>query len=111
MKSSTFPQQHSVTGSHGEASRSETEVPLVTWGSGILGPKQIRNSQSPISWNLNHLERLDVNQNDLAPLMSVLLGIPIPVNSLVSVSNLDDDLVFSFSIYVAFFRGPFLRIF
>lgn len=70
-------------GSHGEASLSETEVPYVIWGSGVLKPKMVHNSHSPVSWNLNHLERVDVDQNDLAPLMSVLLGIPIPVNSLV----------------------------
>lgn len=73
-----------MIGSHGEASLSETEVPYVIWGSGILKPKMVSNSPGPLNWNLNHLERVDMKQNDFAPLMSILLGVPIPVNSLVS---------------------------
>jgi phosphatidylinositol glycan class N len=41
------------------------------------------SNQQPEDWQLNRLQRDDLNQADIAPLMSILLGISIPVNSLV----------------------------
>ncbi|XP_065215894.1 GPI ethanolamine phosphate transferase 1 [Planococcus citri] len=79
-----FTSDHGMTdwGSHGEGSLHETETPYVAWGAGILPPER---SNIPVgnsdSWKLNHLQRNDIKQADLAPLMSILLGIPIPVNS------------------------------
>ena len=71
-------------GSHGEGSAVETETPFVAWGAGILEPTVIERPQKqPEEWQLSHLQRDDLNQTDIAPLMSILLGIPIPVNSLV----------------------------
>lgn len=71
-------------GSHGEGSLVETETPFVAWGAGIQYPSKVQVAEYvPKEWNLNHLQRDDVKQADIAPLMSILLGIPIPVNSLV----------------------------
>lgn len=37
--------------------------------------------ETNILWDLKHLVRYDIGQADIAPLMSTLLGVPIPVNS------------------------------
>ena len=34
-------------------------------------------------WGLNHVRRYDLYQIDIAPLMSSIIGIPTPVNSMV----------------------------
>ncbi|XP_048507582.1 GPI ethanolamine phosphate transferase 1-like isoform X2 [Athalia rosae] len=62
-----FTSDHGMTewGSHGSGSPDETETPLVVWGSGVNSSRQ----------------RVDVEQADIAPLMSSLLGISIPVNN------------------------------
>eukprot|EP01125_Pyxidicula_operculata_P003042 TRINITY_DN1317_c0_g1_i5.p1 TRINITY_DN1317_c0_g1~~TRINITY_DN1317_c0_g1_i5.p1 ORF type:complete len:896 (+),score=164.13 TRINITY_DN1317_c0_g1_i5:123-2810(+) len=36
---------------------------------------------TPRSWSLNHIRRVDIEQADVAPLMSSLIGIPFPLNS------------------------------
>ncbi|MCI14578.1 GPI ethanolamine phosphate transferase 1-like, partial [Trifolium medium] len=42
----------------------------------------VHDSPTPIEWGLHGIERVDVNQADIAPLMvSTLLGLPCPVNS------------------------------
>lgn len=62
-----FTSDHGMTewGSHGSGSPDETETPLVVWGAGVNSFK----------------DRVDVEQADIAPLISSLLGISIPVNS------------------------------
>uniref|UniRef100_A0A914ECD5 GPI ethanolamine phosphate transferase 1 n=1 Tax=Acrobeloides nanus TaxID=290746 RepID=A0A914ECD5_9BILA len=62
-----FTADHGMTdwGSHGAGSDDEIETPFVAWGSSIAQSK---------------LKRV-VNQVDLAPLMSSLIGIAIPMNS------------------------------
>lgn len=67
----------SNVGSHGDGSMSETEVPIVTWGAGL-------------SLNNEHLisSPVSINQADVAPLMATLIGIPIPVHSVVGIFNL-----------------------
>jgi hypothetical protein len=74
-------------GSHGAGDKSETETPLVAWGAGVRGPRPIAGSDppSPASWGLEHLSRSDVNQADVAPLMASLIGVPVPVNSVVNI--------------------------
>ncbi|XP_065165010.1 GPI ethanolamine phosphate transferase 1 isoform X3 [Atheta coriaria] len=59
---------HGMTnwGSHGDGSEHETEVPYILWGKGVKENK------------LRH----DLKQTDLAPLLSSLIGVPIPVNSI-----------------------------
>ena len=81
-----FTSDHGMTdwGVHGSGLLHETLTPLVVWGAGAAGPtprspKVI--SQAESSWNVGDLEQRDVEQADIAPLMSALLGIPIPVNN------------------------------
>lgn len=65
-----FTADHGMTdwGSHGAGSAAETETPFIFWGPGI------KTSITPMA----------IEQADLAPLISTLIGIPIPVNSVVS---------------------------
>ena len=72
-------------GAHGDGHPDNTQTPLIAWGAGIAKP----NSQSPTghdalsrSWNLSHVQRKDVNQADIAPLMASLVGVPYPLNSM-----------------------------
>ncbi|KAJ9583123.1 hypothetical protein L9F63_022537, partial [Diploptera punctata] len=80
-----FTADHGMTdwGSHGAGDKSETETPLVVWGPGVPGPRPSRDCDppSPHNWELSHKARHDVNQADIAPLMSSLIGVPVPVNS------------------------------
>lgn len=80
-----FTSDHGMSdkGSHGAGHPSETETPLIAWGAGIRGPKALVGGhvQSPREWLLDDLERSDVEQADVAPLISALLGLPIPANS------------------------------
>ncbi|CAN8269801.1 unnamed protein product [Cochlearia groenlandica] len=95
-----FTADHGMSdkGLHGDGHPSNTDTPLVAWGAGIKYPKPASgNSHSdsvtrfvdkhahdmptPYDWGLNRVERVDVNQADIAPLMSTLLGLPAPVNS------------------------------
>ncbi|XP_062010034.1 GPI ethanolamine phosphate transferase 1 [Rosa rugosa] len=89
-------------GSHGDGHPSNTDTPLVVWGAGVKHPKPISSSShgdghsdcgtrfvddhmhdtpTPKEWGLHGIERVDVNQADITPLMSTLLGLPCPVNS------------------------------
>ncbi|XP_028771085.1 GPI ethanolamine phosphate transferase 1 isoform X1 [Neltuma alba] len=95
-----FTADHGMSdkGSHGDGHPSNTDTPLVAWGAGVKYPKPISSSNhsdcgfrfvddhvhdtpTPTEWGLHGLERVDVNQADIAPLMSTLLGQPCPVNS------------------------------
>lgn len=69
-----FTADHGMTdwGSHGAGSRDETSTPLVAWGAGI-----------PITGQ----DSLDIEQADLAPFMAALIGVAIPVNSVVRNAN------------------------
>lgn len=77
-------------GSHGAGDKSETETPLVAWGAGVRGPRLSTSADpsSPASWRLGHLSRSDVNQADVAPLMASLIGVPVPVNSVVCLDKM-----------------------
>lgn len=67
-----FTSDHGMTdwGSHGSGSAHETEVPFIAWGAGIKSDP----------------EENDVNQADITPLMAALIGLNIPVHSIVSIN-------------------------
>ncbi|KFD58219.1 hypothetical protein M513_00982 [Trichuris suis] len=68
---------HGMTdwGSHGAGSTQETNAPLITWGSGI---NRMLDTTSSACWPTSSL---DVDQVDIAPLMSALIGAAFPANS------------------------------
>lgn len=71
-------------GAHGDGDKENTETPLVCWGSGVAGPYKNPTRQKTadeLRWNLSDLDRHDVEQGDIAPLMSTLLGLPPPMNA------------------------------
>ncbi|XP_064598792.1 GPI ethanolamine phosphate transferase 1-like [Liolophura sinensis] len=80
---------HGMTdwGSHGAGDPSETLTPLVVWGAGLRGalpnsdPSHIYPDHFSTDWHLDHLRRHDVQQADVAALMSSLIGVPFPLNS------------------------------
>ncbi|CAA7397835.1 unnamed protein product [Spirodela intermedia] len=95
-----FTADHGISdkGSHGDGHPTNTNTPLVAWGAGIRTPSLLaHNNQSeyglssvhehihdmptPAKWDLNDVERVDLNQADIAPLMATLIGSPCPVNS------------------------------
>ncbi|XP_051003182.1 GPI ethanolamine phosphate transferase 1 [Acomys russatus] len=82
-----FTSDHGMTdwGSHGAGHPSETLTPLVTWGAGIKFPQKVSDQQFDDEflkeWRLENWKRRDVNQADIAPLMTSLIGVPFPLNS------------------------------
>lgn len=82
-----FTSDHGMTdwGSHGAGHPSETLTPLVTWGAGIKFPEKVSAQQFDDEflkeWRLESWKRRDVNQADIAPLMTSLIGVPFPLNS------------------------------
>lgn len=75
--------QHCITGSHGAGDEHETQTPYVVWGAGVEQIKKGSLDPQTNGMSLDH--RVDINQADLTPLMSTILSIPVPVNSVVSI--------------------------
>uniref|UniRef100_A0A673NK38 GPI ethanolamine phosphate transferase 1 n=1 Tax=Sinocyclocheilus rhinocerous TaxID=307959 RepID=A0A673NK38_9TELE len=82
-----FTSDHGMTnwGSHGAGHPSETLTPLVAWGAGVQTAQREGSHKYDDNylkeWGLETSMRVDVNQADIAPLMSSLIGVPFPVNS------------------------------
>ncbi|RUS89593.1 hypothetical protein EGW08_002611 [Elysia chlorotica] len=79
---------HGMTdwGSHGAGHPQETLTPFLAWGPGMRKPvvqEYCGNFEDTFcaDWQLDSLRRSDMEQADIAPLMSYLIGIPLPVNS------------------------------
>ncbi|KAL8732040.1 MAG: hypothetical protein Q9166_002992 [cf. Caloplaca sp. 2 TL-2023] len=85
-----FTADHGMSdwGSHGDGHPDNTRTPLIAWGSGIATPV---TNESGIAlghedgfsadWGLDHIQRHDVNQADIAALMAYLASLEFPVNS------------------------------
>ncbi|KAJ3161507.1 Glycosyl phosphatidyl inositol anchor synthesis [Irineochytrium annulatum] len=65
-------------GNHGDGDPSNTETPLIAWGAGVAKPMR---GVGETAWGLDGIVRHDVRQADVAPLMSTLIGVPYPMNS------------------------------
>lgn len=82
-----FTSDHGMTnwGSHGAGHPSETLTPLVAWGAGVQTAQREGSHKYDDNylkeWGLETYKRVDVNQADIAPLMSSLIGVPFPLNS------------------------------
>ncbi|RKP05519.1 Phosphatidylinositolglycan class N-domain-containing protein, partial [Thamnocephalis sphaerospora] len=70
-------------GAHGDGDPDNTRTPLIAWGAGVRGPTLESHGHDDFSasWGLNKLDRKDVAQADIAPLMASLLGINYPANN------------------------------
>lgn len=74
----------SAFGSHGDGHPNNTRTPLVAWGAGLNKPVL---NEVPVfdnytfTWGLEYVQRHDVKQADIASLMSYLIGVNYPANS------------------------------
>ncbi|KAI9844830.1 MAG: Glycosyl phosphatidyl inositol anchor synthesis [Sclerophora amabilis] len=87
-----FTADHGMSdwGSHGDGHPDNTRTPLIAWGAGVAKPV-LASKGVPIArghedgfskdWNLDHVQRNDVSQADVAVLMAYLAGLEFPVNS------------------------------
>lgn len=85
-----FTADHGMSdwGSHGDGHPDNTRTPLIAWGSGVAKPVKSHDGRAPghedgfsSDWQLDHIQRNDVAQADIAPLMAHLAGLEYPVNS------------------------------
>jgi len=85
-----FTADHGMSdlGSHGDGHPDNTRTPLVAWGSGVAAPRTPQEGdpsghEDGVSsdWALDSIQRHDVAQADVAALMTYLVGLDFPVNS------------------------------
>jgi phosphatidylinositol glycan class N len=85
-----FTADHGMSdwGSHGDGHPDNTRTPLIAWGSGVSKPVTVPDGKAPghedgfsSDWHLDHVQRHDVAQADVATLMAYLTGLEYPVNS------------------------------
>lgn len=85
-----FTADHGMTdwGSHGDGHPDNTRTPLIAWGSGVAKPNRTKSGTASghedgfsADWGLDHIQRHDVWQADIAALMAYLAGLEFPVNS------------------------------
>lgn len=84
-----FSADHGMSdwGSHGDGHPDNTRTPLIAWGSGVARPQIFKDMVAPghddysTDWKLDHVQRHDVAQADVAALMAYLVGVEFPANS------------------------------
>jgi GPI ethanolamine phosphate transferase 1 len=85
-----FTADHGMSdwGSHGDGHPDNTRTPLIVWGAGVAPPRLSSGKRAPgheddfsSDWGLDHVQRHDVDQADVAALMAYLAGLEYPVNS------------------------------
>ncbi|KAF2996704.1 Glycosyl phosphatidyl inositol anchor synthesis [Curvularia kusanoi] len=85
-----FTADHGMSdwGSHGDGNPDNTRTPLIAWGAGVAKPVKSATGKAnghedgfSHDWNLNHIQRNDVDQADVAALMAYLVGLDFPTNS------------------------------
>lgn len=70
------------------SNETNASLPFVAWEAGIKNPRSKHQSTQVLEddwseiWGLDNFERLDIQQIDIAPLLSVLIGVHIPLRSL-----------------------------
>jgi phosphatidylinositol glycan class N len=97
-----FTADHGMSdwGSHGDGHPDNTRTPLVAWGAGVSAPNKTTSGVAPghedrfsSDWNLDSIERHDVDQADVAALMAYLVGLDFPTNNVgvLPLSYIDAD--------------------
>lgn len=85
-----FTADHGMSdwGSHGDGHPDNTRTPLIAWGAGVAAPNKTSKGVAPghedgfsADWNLEEVERHDVDQADVAALMAYLVGLEFPTNN------------------------------
>ncbi|CAG8955326.1 hypothetical protein HYFRA_00011309 [Hymenoscyphus fraxineus] len=110
-----FTADHGMSdyGSHGDGHPDNTRTPLIAWGSGVAKPVKTPGKIAPghdelsSDWGLNHIQRHDVSQADVAALMAYLAGLAFPVNSVgeLPLSFLAGDVAAKSEAFLANARG------
>jgi GPI ethanolamine phosphate transferase 1 len=85
-----FTADHGMSdgGMHGDGHPDNTRTPLIAWGAGVAKPRTVPGGKAAghedgfsHDWHLDHVQRNDVRQADIATLMAYLAGLEYPVNS------------------------------
>ncbi|RDL33711.1 putative GPI ethanolamine phosphate transferase 1 [Venustampulla echinocandica] len=110
-----FTADHGMSdwGSHGDGHPDNTRTPLIAWGSGVAKPATTPGKIAPghdelsSDWGLDHIQRHDVSQADVAALMAYLAGLAFPVNSVgeLPLPYLSGDLAAKSEAFLANARG------
>lgn len=69
-------------GAHGAGTAHETETPFIAWGAGINFWQRLNEAPNDVTTIANvDVPRVDIQQADVAPLISALIGNAVPVNN------------------------------